>query len=135
MAMGPHVCCGDDERASASSTTALNASKLVMSARVKEWVTQHFMENDDDFAYAFASYDQAVVAGGHGLATAWLEVRAEQEENLVPAAAAVVAALKPGEPSRILSNAPKAVTKPLSRSRRCGVRLHENPGSSLSRIG
>ena len=75
-------------------------------------------------------YDQAVVAGGHGLATEWLEVRAEQEEQLVPAAAAVVAALKPAEPSRILANAPKPVTKPLSRSRRRGVRLHENPGSS-----
>ena len=124
------VRCGDDEKASASSRTARNASELVMSERVKEWRAQHFMENDDDFAYAFASYDQAVVAGGHGLATKWLEVRAEQEEQLIPAAAAVVAALKPGEPSRILSNAPKPVTKPLSRSRRSGVRLHENPGSS-----
>ena len=122
--------CGDDEEASASSRTALNASELVMSARVKEWRAQHSMENDDDFAYAFASYDQAVVAGGHGLATEWLEVRAEQEEHLVPAAAAVVAALKPGAPSRVLANAPKPVTKPLSRSRRRGVRLHENPGSS-----
>ena len=124
------VRCGDDEKASASSRTALNASELVMSERVKEWRAQHFMENDDDFAYAFASYDQAVVAGGHGLATKWLEVRAEQEEKLIPAAAAVVAALKPGEPSKILSNAPKPVTKPLSRSRRSAVRLHENPGSS-----
>ena len=102
MSMATPVRCGDDEEASASSRTALNASELVMSARVKEWRAQHFMENDDDFAYAFASYDQAVVAGGHGLATEWLEVRAEQEEQLIPAAAAVVAALKPGEPSKIL---------------------------------
>ena len=93
MLVAPPVSCGDEEKASASSRTALNASELVMSARVKEWRAQHFMENDDDFAYAFASYDQAVVAGGHGLATAWLEIRAEQEEQLVPAAAAVVAAL------------------------------------------
>ena len=53
MLVAPPVCCGDEEEASASSRTALNASELVMSARVKEWRAQHFMENDDDFAYAF----------------------------------------------------------------------------------
>ena len=134
--LGGHaVHCGADGAASSSSNfTALNAAEMVMAARTKQWRVQHFMENDDDFAYAFASYDQALLAGGHGLATEWLEVRARQEEHLVPAAAAVVAALRPGAPSRVHQHAPKPTAKPFARSRRQGVRLHENPGNSSQAV-
>ena len=132
---GRTVQCGVDGAASSSSNlTALNASEMVIAARTKQWRVQHFMENDDDFAYAFASYDQALLAGGHGLATEWLEVRARQEEHLVPAAAAVVAALRPGAPSRVHPHAPRPTAKPFSRSRRQGVRLHENPGNSSQAV-
>ena len=132
---GHAVQCGVDGAASSSSNlTALNASEMVMAARTKQWRVQHFMENDDDFAYAFASYDQALLAGGHGLATEWLEVRARQEEHLVPAAAAVVAALRPGAPSRVHQHAPKPTAKPFARSRWQGVRLHENPGNSSQAV-
>lgn len=132
---GRAVQCGVDGAAGSSSDlTALNASEKVMAARTKQWRVQHFMENDDDFAYAFASYDQALLAGGHGLATEWLEVRARQEENLVPAAAAVVAALRPGIPSRVHPHVPRPTAKPLSRSRRQGVRLHENAGNSAQAV-
>lgn len=37
------------------------------------------MQNDENFGYAFASYDQTLLAGGHGLAT---ECEQGQEENL-----------------------------------------------------
>ena len=85
-----------EQPVAALTSRRLNASEMVIAARTKQWRGPAFMENDDDFAYAFASYDQALLAGGHGLATEWLEVRARQEEHLVPAAAAVVAALRPG---------------------------------------
>ena len=131
LVKGAPLACGDEEASSSQPRmNALNAVEVVTTARVRDWRRQHFMENDEDFAYAFASYDQAMLAGGHGLATEWLEVRARQEENLIPAAAAVVEALKPGRSSTVVPSAPRPVTQPLARSRRRGLRLHENTSSS-----
>lgn len=82
------------------------------------------MQNDENFGYAFASYDQTLLAGGHGLAT---ECEQGQEENLDSGALAVVAATH--RPTSVLTSAPRPTTKPSARSRR-RVRLRENPGSS-----
>ena len=72
--------------------------------------------NDENFGYAFASYDQTLLAGGHGLAT-----ECEQGRR-------IAATHRPT--SVVLTSAPRPTTKPSARSRRRGVRLRENPGSS-----
>ena len=111
---------------SSCEVAATDAIDVVTAARIREWRQVNQVQDDEDFAYAFASYDQAVLAGGDGLAAAWIEIRAAQEEKLMPVAAAVVAATRPGRPSAVPAFRPLPKTKPRATSRRAGLRLREN---------
>ena len=48
--------------------------------------------DDADFAFAFRSAEEAMLAGGRGLAEAWTKARAVQTEELMPLAASTVEA-------------------------------------------
>ena len=62
----------------------------VAATTVEQWRSQWGLQDNTDFAYAFASYDSAVAHGGHHVADAWLQARSNTiEEDLIPQAAAV----------------------------------------------
>ena len=57
-------------------------------ARVEEQrarqLRDHFgLQHDEDLAYAFESFEDAVRAGGQALAVQWLEARASAEQSLL----------------------------------------------------
>eukprot|EP00435_Cladocopium_sp_Y103_P041799 s2906_g11.t1 len=62
----------------------------VQQAQVREYREKYLLFNDADFAYAFSSLEEAKLAGGDFLAAACAQVRAQEDEKLIPAAAAAV---------------------------------------------
>ena len=64
----------------------------VQIARVREFREKNLLLADEDFAYAFASFEEAVLAGGDFLGSEWARVRMEQDRLLLPAAAAALEA-------------------------------------------
>ena len=73
---------GDDTPQPASSSrpasdrpTACNALDFVAANHVDRWRRNHSMHEEADFAGAFTSYEEAMAAGGHALAEAWLHAR------------------------------------------------------------
>ena len=50
------------------------------------------LQRDEDLAYAFESFEDAVRAGGQALAVQWLEARAAAEQSLLHDAANTVEA-------------------------------------------
>ncbi len=78
------VRCAEEEDTpqSASSSrlasdrpTACNALDFVAATHVDRWRRNHSMNEEADFAGAFTSYEEAMAAGGHALAEAWLHAR------------------------------------------------------------
>ena len=69
-----------------------SASNLdqVQQARVREFREANRLLDDADFAFSFSTYEEAKLKGGDFLAAAWAKVRAQEEEKLVPAAAAAL---------------------------------------------
>lgn len=70
------VQCMESSSSNRVRLTATNAMELAGAQRVQQWRAQHGLLDPADFAFAFYSYEQAMLAGGHVLATAWLETRA-----------------------------------------------------------
>ena len=64
----------------------------VQIARVREFREKNLLLADEDFAYAFASFEEAVLAGGDFFGGKWASVRMEQDRLLLPAAAAALEA-------------------------------------------
>ena len=64
----------------------------VQIARVREFREKNLLLAHEDFAYAFASFEEAVLAGGDFLGSEWARVRLEQDRRLLPAAAAALEA-------------------------------------------
>ena len=69
-----------------------SASNLdqVQQARIREFREANRLLDDADFAFCFSTYEEAKLKGGDFLAAAWAKVRAQEEEKLVPAAAAAM---------------------------------------------
>ena len=68
------------------------SSEVAQAARVREFREQYHLLDDADFAFAFRSAEEALLAGGRGLADAWTKARSEQTEELMPLAASTVEA-------------------------------------------
>ena len=104
---------------------AATAVALVAEQRVRDWRRQHNMEDEADFAFAFENFEAAQHAGGHHLASAWVEARAAQHELLLPDAAAVMeATARRPQPSQ--APITRAPVRSWTMSRRRGIRLHPN---------
>lgn len=99
---------------------SLNATK------VASWREAHHLQDDADFAYRWTSHAQAVAEGGHLLAHAWLQVRASQEQQLLPAAARMVEAMPRPRPVPSSAPPPRVPKKIKWTKRRQGVRLRSN---------
>ena len=78
------VHCGNHDEVPADSSssrpvpdrpTACNALDFVAATHVDRWRRNHSMQEEADFAGAFTSYEEAMAAGGHALAEAWLHAR------------------------------------------------------------
>ena len=87
----------------------------VAGARAEVWRRERGYERDEDFAFEFSTWEEAVAVAGQHLADAWLAVRVSQQDELLPAAARLIV---PDE------------RPPLTRKRKgvpleAGVRLHE----------
>eukprot|EP00435_Cladocopium_sp_Y103_P051985 s268_g16.t1 len=54
-------------------------------ARVREFREKYHVLADEDFAFAFSSFEEAVLAGGDFLGQEWLRIRSEQDQQLHPA--------------------------------------------------
>ena len=121
-----------------AATTALETAAR---ERVLGWRLERGLEDDADFAYRWASHEEAIVNAGHAVAHEWLRIRAEQTVALLPALLPAVAQVidelpKPGPsvaPSirRELQEKPKA--KAIGR-KRPGVRLRANPSDAPEAI-
>ena len=90
VAMAYHPGAYAVQAASEAPPCAETAMERVAATRVEQWRSQWGLQDETDFAYAFASYDSAVAHGGHHVADAWLQARSNSiEEDLIPQAAAV----------------------------------------------
>ena len=76
-----------DEPAPSSGWRAEDSLARVAGARAITWRRERGYEKDEDFAFAFSTWEEAVAVGGHFLADAWLAVRVAQQDELLPAAA------------------------------------------------
>lgn len=128
------VRCMDDGRRNPSSSfrghqvvDAGNALHVAAVAHVKDWRHRHQMQDDSDFAFAFATFEEAVATGGHHLAAEWVAIRANQMEKLLPEAAVVVESQTPSRPSWSSTTPRRPPVKRWAMSKRRGVRLHPNP--------
>ena len=90
VAMAYHPGAYAVQAASEAPPCAETAMERVAATRVEQWRSQWGLQDNTDFAYAFASYDSAVAHGGQHVADAWLQARSSTiEEDLIPQAAAV----------------------------------------------
>lgn len=106
---------------------ATNALHVAAVAHVKDWRSRHHTQADSDFAFAFATYEEAVGTGGHHLAAEWVAIRATQMEKLLPEAAVVVESQVPSKHAWSFTT-PKATCEAMGNmSKRRGVRLYPNP--------
>ena len=80
------------EAAGSSRWDPETSAEVAQAARVREFREQYHLLDDADFAFAFRSAEEAMLAGGRGLAEAWTKARAEQTEELMPLAASTVEA-------------------------------------------
>ena len=108
VAMAYHPGAYAVQVASEAPPCAETAMERVASTRVAQWRSQWGLQDNTDFAYAFASYDSAEAPGGHHVADAWLQARSSSmDEDLIPQVAA--AAESSGSKDRPASwPAPKA---------------------------
>ena len=116
---------------------AVTALETAARERVLGWRLEQGLEDDADFAYRWASHEEAIVGAGHAVAHEWLRIRAEQTLSLLPAVAQVIDELPKPSPSvapairRETRDTPKATM--LGRKRR-GVRLRANPSDAPEAI-
>ena len=120
--------------ASSSRMDAANALQVTAEAHVARWRSQHGMQSDADFGFAFAGYEEAVAAGGHHLAAAWVSVRSEQLDQLLPEAAELMESPAANVPRRAQTGAPRVPVKKWAMSKRRGLRLHPNPQETPAAI-
>ena len=80
------------ESAGSSRWDPETSAEVAQAARVREFREQYHLLDDADFAFAFRSAEEALLAGGRGLADAWTKARSEQTEELMPLAASTVEA-------------------------------------------
>ena len=59
-------------------------AEVAQAAGVREFREQYHLLDDADFAFAFRSAEEAMLAAGRGLAEAWTKARAEQTDELMP---------------------------------------------------
>ena len=97
-------------------------------------VRQHFgLADDNDLAFAFETYADAMSAGGHALAAQWAEARSKAEEGLLSAGARTVEDSGLGSARDRL---PRPTIKPMPKHRQ-GVTLTANryePGAVMQRV-
>ena len=91
------------------------------------------MEQEEDFAWAFATQEAAVLAGGHCLAEAWLAARARQEAQVLPVAAEMAASLNP-RPTIAPELRIRAKPKAWGKLKRKPVRLREKTSDTAEAI-
>eukprot|EP00434_Breviolum_minutum_P038763 symbB.v1.2.034397.t3/scaffold4431.1/size39743/2 len=116
---------------------AVTALETAARERVLAWRLEKGLEDDADFAYRWASHEEAIVGAGHAVAHEWLRIRAEQVVTLLPTVAQVMDDLPKPSPSmapailRETRGKPKAMA---SGRRRTGVRLRANPSDAPEAI-
>ena len=116
---------------------AVTALETAARERVLAWRLEKGLEDDADFAYRWASHEEAIAGAGHAVAHEWLRIRAEQVVTLLPTVAQVMDDLPKPSPSmapailRETRGKPKAMT---SGRKRSGVRLRANPSDAPEAI-
>ena len=102
----------------------ITAIEILNATKLSSWRDAHGLQDDGDFAFRWTSHVQAVAEAGHLVAHAWLQVRAEQDGQLLPAASRLVEGLPKPVPSSAPPRQPGRKIK-WSRKRK-GVRLRGN---------
>ena len=62
---------------------AVTALETAARERVLAWRLEKGLEDDADFAYRWASHEEAIAGAGHAVAHEWLRIRAEQVQSQV----------------------------------------------------
>ena len=120
---GPQASVGPARWA---ATTSL---ELAARERVLMWRGAQGLEDDSDFAFRWASHEEAAAGAGHAVAHEWLRVRAEQRDALLPAVARVMEEIPKPTPSQaptILREMVSTKGKTMFGKKRKGVRLRAN---------
>ena len=102
----------------------MTAIEILNATKLSSWRDAHGLQDDGDFAFRWTSHVQAVAEAGHLVAHAWLQVRAEQDGQLLPAASRLVEGLPKPVPSSAPPRQPGRKIK-WSRKRK-GVGLRRN---------
>ena len=116
---------------------AVTALETAARERVLAWRLEKGLEDDADFAYRWASHEEAIAGAGHAVAHEWLRIRAGQVVTLLPTVAQVMDDLPKPSPSmapailRETRGKPKAMA---SGRKRSGVRLRANPSDAPEAI-
>ena len=74
------------EASGSDPLSAETAQERLEAMRTGRWREKMGLVADDDFAFAFSSFEEAVMNAGHHVASDWLHIRQEREEphNLLP---------------------------------------------------
>ena len=90
------------EASGSDPLSAETAQERLEAMRTGQWREKMGLVADDDFAFAFSSFKEAVMNAGHHVASDWLRIRQEREEpyNLLPdVVEAVEAEARASQPS------------------------------------
>ena len=107
--------CMDSTSSSSRGLAPDSAIEAIEESRVREWRHRHSMQDDNDFAFAFLDYDQALTQAGRAIAHAWLEARHAALGSMLQQVESTIREVDAKTPStcRTLQIRPKQRKRPL----------------------
>ena len=109
------IRCMDSTSSSSRGLAPDSAIEAIEESRVREWRHRHSMQDDNDFAFAFLDYDQALTQAGRAIAHAWLESRHAALGSMLQQVESTIREVDAKTPStcRTLQIRPKQRKRPL----------------------
>ena len=107
--------CMESTSSSSRGLAPDSAIEAIEESRVREWRLRHSMQDDNDFAFAFLDYDQALTQAGRAIAHAWLEARHAALGSMLQQVESTIREVDAKTPStcRTLQIRPKPRKRPL----------------------
>ena len=123
----PWVMCGGDANPAAlplAGWQAVDAIQQVEDQRIQAWREDNGLTLDEDFAFAFTTYEQAQVMAGGLAADRWVAVRSAASDSMLQEVSAAIHDMRAAPAQPLRRPAPKF------KARRPGVRLRPNAEDS-----
>lgn len=119
--------CGGDANPAAlplAGWQAVDAIQQVEDQRIQAWRKDNGLTLDEDFAFAFTTYEQAQVMAGGLVADRWVAVRSAASDSMLQEVSAAIHDMRAAPAQAMRRPAPKF------KARRPGVRLRPNAEDS-----